>query len=105
MRFRQNSKYKCPVFYGLIFCGTGMSKKEKAKLKKKIEMNGGVFGDTLEKDITTHLIVNEEKLHGEKYNKAKEWKVEIVTLKWLQKCPKKAFKRDKKAFKRPLKML
>lgn len=82
---RQNPKYKCPLFYGLIFCCTGVNKKEKTELTKKIEANGGIFKDIMTKDITTHLIINETKLQGEKYNRAKEWKIEIVNIKWLNK--------------------
>ncbi|XP_029646885.1 DNA topoisomerase 2-binding protein 1-like isoform X1 [Octopus sinensis] len=74
-------KYTCPMFKGLIITVSGLESAERKKVKQLVEMEGGVYSGEMKVDECTHLIVNEPK--GQKYEFAKQWKIQIVKPQWL----------------------
>lgn len=84
-RLVSTDQYRLPCFTGLKISTTGFYKSAKrARIQTAITDNGGEFMDDLAKSETTHLVacVGE----GQKYKRAKEWEIKVVSEKWLWQC-------------------
>ena len=75
-------QYRLPALYGLQICVTGFDDLEQRQhLIWGINEQGGTYNGDLTK-IVTHLIA--KKPEGAKYDRAKQWGLRIVSLKWFQ---------------------
>jgi len=63
---------------------TGFVGEERNDLKYLIKISGAKYSGTLSKKENTHLICNGA--DGEKYKKALEWEIHVVTKRWLLDC-------------------
>lgn len=83
-RDEEFKKFMSPLFHNLKFTTSGMSKKEKEKIKELIELNGGVCAGAMEQGKTNFVILS--KPEGEKFKHARQWKIPCVNPKWIFNC-------------------
>ncbi|KAK6508276.1 hypothetical protein TWF506_010372 [Arthrobotrys conoides] len=70
-----------PPFWGLRICTTNINdEKERQKIQKITEENGGTYSGDLTKQVT-HLVASNPE--GKKYHFAKQWGIKIVGLEWF----------------------
>ncbi|KAF3088797.1 hypothetical protein TWF102_008487 [Orbilia oligospora] len=70
-----------PPFLGLRICSTNINdEKERQKIQKITEENGGTYSGDLTKQVT-HLVASNPE--GKKYQFAKQWGIKIVSLEWF----------------------
>ena len=63
---------------------TGFVGSERSDLKFLIRASGAKYSGALSKKDNTHLICSGPE--GEKWRKAKEWGIKVVTYQWLWDC-------------------
>jgi hypothetical protein len=61
-----------------------VSAEEKGELARVVSSLGGKYTADMTQDVTTHLIA--KSAEGMKYMYAKDWRVTVVTRKWLEEC-------------------
>lgn len=68
----------------LVISVTGFVGDERNDLKYLIKISGARYSGTLSKKDNTHLVC--WSLDGEKFRKALEWNIQIVSKRWLMDC-------------------
>lgn len=75
-------QYRLPTFFGLKACLTGFTDMvERERFKDTFERDGAEYHGDLTKQVT-HLIAHTAS--GAKYQHAIQWKIQVVTTKWVQ---------------------
>ncbi|GAB7339286.1 hypothetical protein MBLNU457_5940t1 [Dothideomycetes sp. NU457] len=75
-------EYRLPPFYNLNICITGFDDlSQRDAIQKSVDDNGGIYHKDLTKHVS-HLVA--AKPQGAKYDRAKQWGMKIVSLKWLE---------------------
>jgi hypothetical protein len=76
-----NDEHRLPALYTLQICITGFDDlEERQGLMTRIQDNGALYHGDLTRTVT-HLIA--KRPEGAKYDRAKQWGLKIVSLKWL----------------------
>ncbi|GIY02565.1 DNA topoisomerase 2-binding protein 1-A [Caerostris darwini] len=91
------SKYKCPVFKGLVVTVSQLSVDERSTVQSLIEQNGGSYLAPLKANKTTHLVLTEPV--GDKYRYAKNWKIYCVNVNWIYDSLKSGYCKDENLYK------
>lgn len=73
-------------FEGFVIACTGLSAKEREALNRLTTEIGGVYSGEVKEGYTTHLVVQKCNYESEKYKRAVEWNLRLVTFEWIQKC-------------------
>jgi len=74
--------HRCPTFAGLKICITGIpDQARRNELSTTIEHEGAEYHGDLTKQVTHLLVAAPE---GAKYKAAKDWRINTVSLKWLE---------------------
>ncbi|KAF7195352.1 S-M checkpoint control protein rad4 [Pseudocercospora fuligena] len=77
-------EHKIPAFASLQICITGFEDPDFRKsIERDVETRGGKYSPDLVKSVT-HLIA--ARPEGAKYTHAKQWRIKVVGLKWLEDC-------------------
>ncbi|KAK4633509.1 S-M checkpoint control protein rad4 [Fulvia fulva] len=77
-------EHMIPPFSGLQICLTGFEDMSKRKeIEETVKGNGGRYNGDLTKHVT-HLIA--ARPEGPKYTHAKQWQINVVSLKWIEDC-------------------
>lgn len=75
-------QYRLPALYGLQICVTGFDDLDhRLDMIQSINDHGATYNGDLTRAVT-HLIANRPE--GPKYDRAKQWGLKIVSLKWFQ---------------------
>jgi len=75
-------EYRLPPLYNLNICITGFDDlSQRDEIQKSVNDNGGIYHKDLTKHVS-HLIA--AKPQGAKYDRAKQWGMKIISLKWLE---------------------
>lgn len=75
-------QYRLPTFYSLKICVTGfVDTRHRQQLESDITQNGAQYHGDLTKAVT-HLIA--AKPTGAKYDRARQWGITLVSLRWLE---------------------
>lgn len=75
-------EYRLPALYDLDICITGFDDlSQRDAIQQSVDDNGGTYHKDLTKHVS-HLIA--AKPQGAKYDRAKQWGMKIISLKWLQ---------------------
>lgn len=85
-----------PPFCGLRICLTNINdEKERHKIQKITEENGGTYSGDLTKQVT-HLVASNPE--GKKYQFAKQWGISIVSVEWLHQSVERGMSLDEAYF-------
>lgn len=88
--------HRCPTFTGLKICITGIpDQAQRNHFSSTIEHEGAEYHGDLTKQIT-HLLV--AKPEGAKYRAAQDWKIQTVSIKWLEDSVKRGMALDPKYY-------
>ncbi|OAJ38315.1 hypothetical protein BDEG_22262 [Batrachochytrium dendrobatidis JEL423] len=79
------NNYLLPPFKGILVCVSGFPTEVRQEIEQRVMELGGAFTLVLSKDCT-HLICLSPS--GRKYEFAKEWKLDVVSIDWLNECCK-----------------
>ena len=75
-------EYRLPSLYNLDICITGFDDlSQRDSIQKSVNENGGIYHKDLTKHVS-HLVA--AKPQGAKYDRAKQWGMKIISIKWLQ---------------------
>lgn len=75
-------EYRLPALYGLQICVTGFEDPDQRQyLMTTIEDQGAIYNGDLTRSVT-HLIANRPQ--GPKYDRARQWGLKVVSLKWFE---------------------
>ncbi|KAK6526877.1 hypothetical protein TWF281_010074 [Arthrobotrys megalospora] len=85
-----------PTFAGLRICLTNINdEKERHRIQKITEENGGVYNGDLTKQVT-HLVASNPE--GKKYQFAKQWEIKIVSVEWFHQSVERGMALDEAYF-------
>ncbi|KAK6512173.1 hypothetical protein TWF481_001064 [Arthrobotrys musiformis] len=85
-----------PPFLGLRICTTGINEeKERHRIQKITEENGGIYNGDLTKQVT-HLVASSPE--GKKYQFAKQWGISIVSVEWFHQSVERGMSLDEAYF-------
>ncbi|KAL2916595.1 DNA topoisomerase 2-binding protein 1 [Polyrhizophydium stewartii] len=87
--------YLLPPFKGILVCVSGYPTSIRSEIEQRVMDLGGAFTFALSRDCT-HLICSSPS--GSKYNFAREWKLSIVSIEWLNECCRKNGRVDEADF-------
>ncbi|XP_030406997.1 DNA topoisomerase 2-binding protein 1 isoform X2 [Gopherus evgoodei] len=87
----------CPLFRGCTICVTGLSSVDRKEVQRLTTEHGGQYTGQLKMNECTHLIVQEPK--GQKYECAKKWNVQCVSIQWLFNSIENGFCQDEAMYK------
>ena len=77
-----DEQYRLPALYQLQICVTGFDDLDQRQdIIRRINDQGGLYNGDLTKTVT-HLIA--KRPEGPKYDRAKQWGLRIVSLKWFE---------------------
>ncbi|KAK0423220.1 hypothetical protein QR680_008032 [Steinernema hermaphroditum] len=88
--------FKLPIFSKLIITVSGLSVDSRNEMRQLIEQHGGEYSGEMKRGKCTHLVV--DKTSGDKFRRAKQWDIKIVTTKWIQKCAVNGVRLDERHF-------
>ncbi|KAK0423219.1 hypothetical protein QR680_008031 [Steinernema hermaphroditum] len=88
--------FKLPIFSKLVITVSGLSVESRSEVSRLIERHGGEYSAEMKRGKCTHLVI--DKNCGEKFRRAKQWDIKIVTTKWIQKCSIKGVRLDERHF-------
>ncbi|XP_074844363.1 DNA topoisomerase 2-binding protein 1 isoform X2 [Carettochelys insculpta] len=87
----------CPLFRGCTICVTGLSTADRKEVQRLTIEHGGQYTGQLKMNECTHLIVQEPK--GQKYECAKKWNVQCVSIQWFFDSIENGFCQDEAIYK------
>uniref|UniRef100_A0A674K490 BRCT domain-containing protein n=1 Tax=Terrapene triunguis TaxID=2587831 RepID=A0A674K490_9SAUR len=87
----------CPLFRGCTICVTGLSSVDRKEVQRLTTEHGGQYTGQLKMNECTHLIVQEPK--GQKYECAKKWNVQCVSIQWFFDSIENGFCQDEAMYK------
>ncbi|CAM5092778.1 unnamed protein product [Eretmochelys imbricata] len=87
----------CPLFRGCTICVTGLSSVDRKEVQRLTTEHGGQYTGQLKMNECTHLIVQEPK--GQKYECAKKWNVQCVSIPWFFDSIENGFCQDEAMYK------
>uniref|UniRef100_A0A452HKV4 BRCT domain-containing protein n=1 Tax=Gopherus agassizii TaxID=38772 RepID=A0A452HKV4_9SAUR len=87
----------CPLFRGCTICVTGLSSVDRKEVQRLTTEHGGQYTGQLKMNECTHLIVQEPK--GQKYECAKKWNVQCVSIQWFFNSIENGFCQDEAMYK------
>ncbi|XP_064597636.1 DNA topoisomerase 2-binding protein 1-like [Liolophura sinensis] len=93
----QFQKWKCPIFKNMVITVSGLDSEKRKQVKSLVEAEGGSYSGEMKVNECTHLIIKEPK--GQKYEFARKWKIQIVSLKWLSDSVEKGFCQDEEQYR------
>jgi len=89
-------EYRLPSLYNLDICITGFDDlSQRDSIQKSINDNGGKYHKDLTKHVS-HLVA--AKPQGAKYERAKQWGMKIISLKWLQETLQRGMALEEKLY-------
>lgn len=83
--------YKLPIFYNLKVATTSLSTKEKTKIEKLINGNGGTHYKTFKSNVVDILILDESGKGSEKYRCAVKYNKQCLTPQWIYESVKQGY--------------
>ncbi|KAK6348959.1 hypothetical protein TWF730_009720 [Orbilia blumenaviensis] len=85
-----------PPFLGLRICLTNINdEKERQRMQKVTEDNGGIYNGDLTKQVT-HLVASNPE--GKKYHFAKQWGISVVSVEWFNQSVERGMALDEAYF-------
>ncbi|KAK0423222.1 hypothetical protein QR680_008033 [Steinernema hermaphroditum] len=88
--------FNLPIFSKLVITVSGLSIDARNEVSRLIERHGGKYSGEMKRGRCTHLVA--DKTSGDKFRRAKQWDIKIVTTKWIQKCSIKGVRLDERHF-------
>ncbi|XP_067417850.1 DNA topoisomerase 2-binding protein 1 isoform X1 [Emydura macquarii macquarii] len=89
--------FVCPLFRGCTICVTGLNSVDRKEIQRLTTEHGGQYTGQLKMNECTHLIVQEPK--GQKYECAKKWNVQCVSIQWFFDSIENGFCQDEAMYK------
>lgn len=75
--------HKCPIFYNLQICCTGLNLFTRTELQKLVDANGGNYTESLSLKLTD-IIICENGARSTKLKAAKKHNIKCVTMEWIR---------------------